>query len=354
MGLGLSLSGAAWNARADEPPSAHLAEPQPWPENVPSNSDFQEATALLKRRQWAEAAIALRSVLNREPRLLPAIMDLGDALTQSGRREEALGMINAAIMREKGPRRAQLLEKLSVLSRLFLTNATFQLYQDGLNLLRVRKYKPARERFEKALAQEPDNVEILVRLGQDLVLENENVAAAERLKLARKFNPFEPETHLWLGRAFQEQGELADAVQELRLARADLKDSELAPAWYADALFAEGNREAAVEALESDVKAHPLHLSGLFMLVEFRLADLPPEDKSAQDSGHGSGEASRALWSVRQDLQLVISRLPQYESDQPRFESELGLELRKPEDEFKSELRKLMQKVDQQIADQKV
>jgi tetratricopeptide (TPR) repeat protein len=142
---------------------------------------------------------------------------------------------------------------------MFLSNESFQGYQDGVNLLNNGKFRPARDRFEKALGQEPDNVEILIRIAQCLLLEQDEDSAAERLKLARKLNPFEPEIRLWLGRAMHRRGELRKAIAELRVAHQELKGSELAPTWYAEALLASGQRASAISVLEKDVQEYPFH-----------------------------------------------------------------------------------------------
>ncbi|MCM2322315.1 MAG: hypothetical protein NDJ90_03540 [Oligoflexia bacterium] len=315
---------------------AGLPESYPWQ----PNPHYQEAQQLLKARKWPEAAIVLRSVQQRagEAASLRVSLDLVRALTFSGRREEALSVLAQLLSRErKGARRDLLIRRVQVLSRQFLTNESFQLYQDGLNLLAAGRYRQARVRLEAAAAREPDNIEILIRLGQSLLLDQDEDSAAERLKLARKLNAFEPEMNLWLGRAMYLRGELQEALSALRLAFEQLESSELAPLWYAEALAGAGQRGLAFEILETDLQEAPLHLEGLLGLVRLRL-ESPGRD------------AQGSLWAARKDLQLASSRLAAYvDPRRPRFEGELGLDSQRSNDEMKAYVEKLQAQVEGQL-----
>lgn len=300
------------------------------------NPDYREARQFLRDRRWPEAAIVLRSLHRHDPSSVGVSLDLSRALAFSGRREEALSLLEQLLSREKkASRREFLMRRVRVLSRMFYSNDSFQAYQDGVNLLSAGKYRPARERLEKALALEPDNVEVLVRIGQSLVLEQDEDSAAERLKFARKLNAFEPEVRLWLGRAMHRRGELREAVEELRIAQQELGNSQLAPVWYAEALSASGQRGAAAEVLEKDSQANPFHLESLLASAKQRLSGAPREAQ---------------LWAARKELQLAASRLPQYlASGRGRFEGELGLELARDAEELKEEIHQLQKQVDGRI-----
>jgi len=296
---------------------------------------YQEVSLLLKKRKWAEASIVLQKVLKDNPDLTEAAVDLARALVYSGRREEALSMLLQAANREKGKRRLVLIRRTKILSRLFLTNTTFQTHQEGLNFLFVHKYRQARERFQKALEEEPDNVEILVRIGQSLVMDGDFDSAAERLKLARKLNPFEPQIRLWLGRALHQRGELSKSIDELHLAATQMLGSEVAPVWYAEALASSGQRAAALAALEEDVRAYPFHLLSLVTLARLRQMGVVL-DKAG-------------MWVVRRDLQVALSRFEKYVSpDYKVFEGELELNIRSPE-KVKLEIDILLQRIESKI-----
>lgn len=288
--------------------------------------EYPEARELLKARKWQEAAIVLKSLVRKNPENEGLTLALVRSLTYSGRREEALSLLNTT--RDSS--------RVRVISRMFLTSATFQQYQDGINLMSAGKFRAARERFEKALLQEPDNAEVLIRLGQCLLMEKDEDSAAERLKLARKLNPFEPELKLWLGRAMHQRGEMKEALEELKAAHQELKGSERAAIWFAEALFSAGQRASAMQHLEKDVAREPYHVSALMALARMRLESAMRE--------------SQPLWTARKELQLVSSRLPQYVSPElQRFEGELGMEYRGTEDEVRGESRKLIELIEGRI-----
>ena len=320
--------------------SAHAVEQReslPLPEPVSPQSDYTEAKQLLSKRKWAEAVIVLRSVHRKSPEFAPGAIELARALVYSGRREEALSVLSQSAFHQKGARKNALVDRVHVISRLFLTTKTHHVYQEGLNLLEARKYKPARELFERALEAEPDNVEVLMRIGQCLVLEGDYDSAAERLRLAKRLDPFELEVNLWLGRALHQRGELPDALGELKGAYEGLERSERAPLWYADALVTSGARRAAVTVLEGDARTEPFHLPGMIYLAKLRIELF----RDGEDS----------LWNARRDLQVALSRLPKYGTlETVRYESELGIELRESSAELKERVLVVLSQLDTRLA----
>jgi tetratricopeptide (TPR) repeat protein len=280
----------------------------------------------------------LRGFLKDSPNSVPATLGLATALTYLGRREEALDTLNKATQWAKGSEREALVRRVRVLTRLFLTNKIFQFYQDGLNFILTKKYRSARERFELALAEEPENVEILIRLGQSLILDGDFKGGIDPLALAKKLNPFEPEVSLWLGRAYLKQGSLAEAVSELRIANEGIKGSEQAPLWLAESLFASGQLVSAIRILERDAKAFPFHLLSLVSAAKYRL--------------QGSHLDYSTLWNIRKSLQSALSRLNKYPTaseEAGQGDSTLGVN-RSPS-ELKSEIQRLLQQVDGRLSE---
>jgi tetratricopeptide (TPR) repeat protein len=304
--------------------------------SVAQENSNDEVQALLAQRKWAEAAIVSRSAIRQNPKSVSANADLAKALLYLGRREEALGVLSHAIELNKGPKRDWLVEQSRVIAKIFVTNTTFQIYQDGVDLLTAEKTRNAREKFEQALIAEPANVEILVRLGQSYLLDGDHDSAAERLKLARRLDPYEPEVHLWLGRALQLRGEMADSLDELRSAANELKQSELAPVWLADALETSGNRFDAIRVLEDDLKANPIHVTALLHLAKYKVDD---------------ADADQArLWSARKDFQNALSRITDYSQPGRRsFESELGVELPHQEKSLHDQIQSNLQKLESRL-----
>ncbi len=310
--LGLALLGVP-GARAD----------------ITLTPETAESTGVTPARNWAESAASLRRAWERSPSTETAL-ELSKALVFLGRREEALQVLSQAELHARGGVQKAIAARARIVSRQFLTHATFQLHQDGLNFMRARKYRAARQRFEKALESEKDNVEVLVRLGQCLLLEGDRDAAAERLRLARRFNSDEAEVGLWLGRVFQLRGELEPALAELKAAKLGLPRSEEAQVWLAEALEASGARAVAMAQLERDLRDSPLNVRSLITLARMRF--------------DGSGADAAALRQVSKELQLVRSRLAQYEAPRPEG-AEFVLDLREPR-EVKSLLEELEEKLE--------
>ncbi|MFL5815270.1 MAG: tetratricopeptide repeat protein [Bdellovibrionia bacterium] len=347
---------------------AENSEPAPIPQLPSPNGlpldEYAEGKQLMHDRKWVEAVVLLRSALKKNPRSTTIETDLARALAYSGRREEALAVLSQMINRKRGAGQKELLgrqalvaryalvQRARVLSRLFLTNTTFQVHQDGVNLVLSGKYRAAREKFEKALEVDPANVETLTRLGQCLVLDGDVDSAAERLRMARRLNPYEPEIHLWLGHALHERGEMREALLELKSAYQELSSSEAAAVWYADALYSSGQKQAAVQVLEDDLKRHPNHVAGLVTMSRYRLMSASVTD-------------SAIAWQARKDLQLALSRIPLYlphptdgstvaassvsppQAIDPM--GDLALELRRPEADLKRDIEKLMEEADSRI-----
>jgi tetratricopeptide (TPR) repeat protein len=292
----------------------------------------EDVDSLIAKKKWPEAVILLRSIVQKDPRATGAQVDLARALLYQGRREEALTVLAHAIGKTKGTKRDWLIQQSRVFSRIFVTNATFQIYQEGLNLLMIQKYRQAREQFEKALTAESSNVEILTRLGQAYLMDGDHDSAAEQLKVANRLDPYEPEIRLWLGRSMHLRGELNEGIEMLKSAYADMKTSEIAPVWVADALEASGMKLQAMQVLEDDTKNNPLHVMSLVNVAKLK----------AQAADHNA----ETLWSARKDFQNALSRLPDYLArNRMKTEGELGLGYPIDGKEFKDEIQSSLQKL---------
>ena len=292
----------------------------------PAPGDALEAQSYLNQRKWPEAAILLRKVLRQNPDSARTAEELTRALLYSGRREEALSVFGQVMLKTRSRDRAALERRARVMSRIFLTQDSAQLFQEGMMQLLEKKYRLALEKFNKAVESEPDNVEVLLRLGQCLLLEGDPDSAAERLKLARKLNPYEPEIHLWLGRALKLQGDFKEAITELKFASEKLPGSSLAPVWYADALAASGASSSAIPLLEKDARNYPDHVRSIVAATRMRISATSPRDITG-------------LWNIRRELQAAFSRLGDYMSHPalPEQEGELNVDLR-DEAEMKTEI----------------
>lgn len=253
-------------------------------------------------------------------------------LLHERKREEALALLIEGAQASEGSQRQGLVRYAGVISRFFFTNQTFQVYQDGLNLMAGRKFGSARERLEKAFSAEPDNVEILTRLGQCGFLDGNPKAAVDYFRAARKLNPFAPEIRLWLGRSLFLQGKTQESLPELRAGFRGLPSSEYAPIWLAEAMQAAGQSISALRTLDHDSREHPFHLPTLLASARMRV-QVPHPD-------------AQALWAARKDLQLAQSRMDQYFTQGlAQSNGDFNLDLRKSPEELKAEIQKLFQQI---------
>jgi tetratricopeptide (TPR) repeat protein len=219
---------------------------------------------------------------------------------------------------------------MEVIHRLFLTNKTYQEYQEGVNLLIGRKYSSAREKFEKALVEEPDNGEILLRAGQSALLDNNTKEALKYLRTTRKLNPYCLDTRLWLGRALHLSGAPQLALGEFQDVHKGMPKSEWATVWLAETLSSLGQTNYALILLENDIKQRPLHVTSLITNAKLRF-----QIKS---------QSSDNLWTARKNLQLALSRLEAYyKLDPMETEGALWIDQRKPVADLRSELHRLLQ-----------
>ncbi|MCC7440177.1 MAG: tetratricopeptide repeat protein [Bdellovibrionales bacterium] len=277
-------------------------EERQWPTPLPQRASvgkLEEAKALLRERKWADAAVALKGLLQERPGSVRVALDLSRALIQLGQREEAMLALAPLAQQYKGSNRRLLARRLSVLSQAFRTNETYQLYQEGMNLLLLGKAADASARFARVLKKEPGHVRTLLRDAQALHERGNFAGALERLQAAHRLNPLEPEVRVWLGRLMVLQGQGNDGLTLLSEAVASPSaPSELGARWYAEALLANRRRDEAMEVLSADVRKHPDHLANLALLAELRAG--------------GSSVSRASLWESRRDLQVALSRFPAY------------------------------------------
>jgi tetratricopeptide (TPR) repeat protein len=300
------------------------------------NSMLMEANRLLQVQKWNDAGALFRSVLKREPQSIQGAIGLAATLAHSKKREEGLNILSSCLTGVTRTQRAVVIRRIHVLARTFLSNDTFRMYQDALNLMLEKKYRAAKEKFVKALAEEPDNVEILLRLGQCFFLDNDITHAISRLQAAQKLDPYEPMINLWLGRALFIRGSHAEAIAELKTAQHGLQGCEQSTVWLAEALSSSGQNYPAIRLLDRDSKSWPFHVSSLIALAKLRVQSPHPD--------------SQLLWTARKELQLAMSRVEQYFATDPsQVERELSLDLRKSSSEIKSEIQKLLQLVQSRI-----
>lgn len=288
---------------------------------------------LLKKRRWPEAVEVLRaSGSGAERQTSGALFALSSALVYQGKVGEALKELFAGAGLASGDLRRQLISRIGIVSRLFQRNTTFQSYSEGLDLLSNGKWAAARDKLEQARQQEPENCEILTRLGQAHLLNGDADSAAERLREVRSLNPLLAAPRLWLARALHQRGETLPALNEFREVLPLLEGSEMGPIWYAEALVSAQMRPEAIVMLEETLKRQPYLLRAYLELARLRLRE------------------ANGVWPARKDLQIIQSRTAEYERTPDRDATfELGLPARWEQARLDKEVSLTAAYIDQQL-----
>lgn len=293
---------------------------------------------LLRLRKWSESATALRAQKAQASGDLDLVLGLSEALVYEGKVGEALRELFASLGAVRGDSRNLVIQRIGIVSRVFLKNQTFQTFSEGWDHLLAGRWAQAREKLEQARQAEPENCEILTRLGQALLLNNEPDAAAERLREVRALNPLLAAPRLWLGRALHQRGETLPALNEFKEVLPLLEGSEDALIWYSEALISAHMKAEAVVLLEDSVKRRPFMLRTYLELARLRLRDLDKAQPGAR------------IWSARKDLQIIQSRMASYGPESsPEPLIELGLPTIWNKDRLQKEVSLAMVYVDQQL-----
>ncbi len=301
---------------------------------ISSSPNWSDAKQLIKKEKWNEAANVLRVLNLQNPRDASVVDALSAVLIRIGNRASAVQVLLQFSEKLNSKEKQRMISRSQILSRTFISNAWFERYQEGLNALLGKKYRNAQEKFERVLAEDPQNCEVLIKLGQCLILEGEFDAALQRLSLAKSINPTDSEAILWLGKAYLSRGNSKDALRELRSLDPEMRRTEIAVLATAEAQSLAGQHGLALRTLQLDLDEHPLHVRALVFSAKIKLQTARTD--------------LDALWSARKDLQLAWSRVENYDSDETP-DREFGLVTRRSAEDLKSEIQKLLQLVQTRI-----
>jgi len=301
--------------------------------------EYQLAQTYIKQEKWPEAVIVLKSLNNHNPKKIKHALLLSESLVYLGRREEALNLLIQVYSKKETTKKNKkiLVDKIDVLSQVFMTNLTFQSYQDALSKMKDKKFKAALKGFYLMLSKEPKNLQILMRIGQSHFFLKQYSMATELFLEAKALNPHRAEVRLWLGKSLYFKNQFTRALKELKTANKQLKKSELAPVWLSKVLNEQGKLNKAISVLEQDIKKESTHVLSLFELAQLKL----------QLGQRGSVEK---LWESRQALQLALSRFKQYDKNFKRkfYESDLDYITHNPK-EIQKKIQLLLKKVDEKV-----
>ncbi len=192
------------------------------------------ASDLLKKNQYAAAAVEFRKALELDPDEAQSHNNLGLALVETGKVEEGMEHYRKAL--ELSPGYPEAHNNL------------------GSALVRSRRLPEAVEQFEKALQSNPDHPSAHVNLGAALAQMGRIDEAMPHLEKAVELLPEDAEAHTNLGLALALKGQLDAAIPHLE------KALEVNPAAFegqfnlARILAAQGKFEQAIPHFEQAVK----------------------------------------------------------------------------------------------------
>ena len=317
-------------------------------DGLTSNAQVLFAQGLMREHKWGEAAQVYQSLLVNYPGNVYLVQELATALVFQGRRLEGVSLLldlsgkaskaskyNESLTKE-------LERKLGVLSRTFLTNQSFERYQEAVNLLESKKFAQAESGFLKVLQAEPHHLEAVLKIAQCLIWQGKYDEAIEYLGQKKAWASFAPEISQWLGRALflkaSSPQSAQKAVVELRAALSKTQGSQELVVWLAQAYVSAGQTQYALNLLDRDVQARPFHIVSLLTSAKIKAqiarGDLP------------------LLWSARKDLQLALSRLGDEHSDEVVRVYELTQGERRKLEEIRIDFQKLLQQIQSLLEEQ--
>lgn len=151
------------------PLSAGAAKVKPASQSTLAYQNYTRGVELASRKKWSEALEKFESAIDLNPNYVASYIEYARTAVMQGERTKGLEKLAAAVsfVRSREDRERVARER-DTLSEIFYTNETFQLYQNGLNYLKLDRASSAIEVLERALKVEPDNVMVLTAYGRTL------------------------------------------------------------------------------------------------------------------------------------------------------------------------------------------
>lgn len=237
----------------------------------PRSGAFEQALGLHQAGRLAEAERGYEAVLRKDPRHAPSLHLLGLARHQTGRHEQAAGLIAQAIaLRPEDPalhgdlgavllalkRAPEALEAYQTATAL-KPEAPESHYNLANALAANGRAHDAVAAFERALGLRPAYVEALNNLGELLLRLGDAAGANRRLREAARLRPDLPAPLNNLGNLLSEQGDLAGAVGHYRQALRFHPDHPDALRNLAVALARQGKHADAIAQLDRVLAINP-------------------------------------------------------------------------------------------------
>ncbi|MBF0358842.1 MAG: tetratricopeptide repeat protein [Magnetococcales bacterium] len=187
--------------------------------------------------------------------------NLGTALFNLGRRDEAVQVLRGAL--EKNPGNSQLSEFLKYILKTPAPDAIHGDLQRGIALHQSGKLDEATCWYRKVLAVEPGHVVTLSNLGAVLLTQGKLAEAIAILNEAISSQPDYVEAHVNLGNAMAAKGELGAAITSYQQAIAIKPDYEDAFSNLGNVLVYQGRLVEAVASFRQAIAIRPDHAEAL-------------------------------------------------------------------------------------------
>lgn len=161
--------------------------------------NYTRGVELASKKKWAEALEKFQSAIDLNPGYVASYVEYARTSVMTGDRKSGLQKLSAALEFARNREdRERVAKERDNLSEIFYTNETFQLYQNGLNYLKLDRASSALEALEMALKTEPDNVMVLTAYGRALREQDRVREAQEVLERALALNDGKREVRIEL------------------------------------------------------------------------------------------------------------------------------------------------------------
>jgi len=265
--------------------------------------------------------------------------DLIQSLIKLEKRKEALVLYGEWIPQAPKENAQFIVDQARRLSRLFFNEKSQAVYLEGVHFLINKKYTESLSRFLQAIQDEPDHIEVLVRIGQSYFFLGDDTNALGYFQRATDLSPWDPQLTKWLAHTYSKRGNYKKAIslfEEIQESPfLDKSQSEFLVLWFAEALWNSGKRTQAIKKLENDFKNNAFHLEVLSKLARYR-AEISLNDKEL-------------LNQTKLNIQLLLSRLPDIKLHPDKIGAEVLDHVLYDFEKLKTSSEQLMEVVEQRL-----
>ncbi len=283
-----ALSALSKDLLAEKNYSAEIALLGPRSHSAPLTPDLtlDLAMAYGQTGKLEEADGILRAALRAEPASLPIAEALAATLVLQARRQEASGVLETAIKHHPTDLKLRVLylwilvqqdeaEKAQLLATKLLAEAPHNwevLYLNGVLERRAGEYEAARDHLQQAVALNPSHFESRRNLGSVLAQLKDPQGAREQLQKAIDLGDEDPAVRFELAAVLRTLGENQEAENQLKIYKQEAQEkSDLTQAYaksdFADQKMAAGDTQQAIALYREALVANPRDASLAYKLA---------------------------------------------------------------------------------------